>query len=282
MTFLWIGLGYWMLVRTEERRDSAVWCALVIGLGTLIRPELILMSIVELAALGVVVSASGWKGPASITRRYLAPAAAAVALPLLYELWRMAYFALIVPNTALAKSAGASWWSQGFTYLWNFIAPYTLWLPFALAIPIVLPRLRAMVAQRRPDRGHRVDHPGCHGDGRHPATWRGSGAITSMPAFFFPGSSSLCLPIFVSVRQLRTLLIVPVVGIVAWSVACAGWLRFSTGGVLRSDHGIIDERAFWIAVSKSPHPVERGRLPQPARWLQPGGRRPGPAAGEPA
>ena len=52
LAFLWIGLGYWLLVRTEERRESAVWCALVIGLGTLIRPELILMSMVELAALG--------------------------------------------------------------------------------------------------------------------------------------------------------------------------------------------------------------------------------------
>ncbi len=245
LTFLWIGLGFWLLVRTEERRDSAVWCALVVGLGTLIRPELILMSMVELAALGVVVSASGWRGPTSITRRYLAPLVAAVALPSLYEVWRMAYFALIVPNTALAKSAGASWWSQGFTYVWNFIAPYTLWLPFALAIPIVRPRLvrwwrngdrTGVIVLLTPVAMATVDIlyvARIGGDYQH-------------ARLLLPGFLSLCLPVFVSVRQLRTLLVIPVVGIIAWSVACAGWLRFSTGGVLRSDHGIIDERAVWI------------------------------------
>jgi arabinofuranosyltransferase len=166
----------------------------------------------------------------------------------------MAYFALIVPNTALAKSAATSWWSQGFTYLWNFVAPYTLWLPFALAIPIVLPRLVRWwrngdrtgvtvlitpVAMAAVDVGY-VARIG--GDYQH-------------ARLLLPGFLALCLPIFVSVRQLRSLLIVPVVSIIAWSVACAGWLRFSTGGILSSDHGIVDERAFWIAVSKSPHPI---------------------------
>ena len=70
-----------------------------------------------------------------------------------------------------------------------------------------------------------------------------------------PGFMSLCLPISLGVRQLRSLLLVPVVGIVAWSVACGGWLRYSTGGYFRSDHGIVDERGFWIAESKSQHPV---------------------------
>ena len=65
MVFCWVGLGFWLLVRTEERRESALWCAFVLGLGTLIRPELLLMSIVELGALAVVVAAAGWKGPST-------------------------------------------------------------------------------------------------------------------------------------------------------------------------------------------------------------------------
>ena len=188
----------------------------------------------------------------------------------------MAYFALIVPNTALAKSAAASWWSQGFTYVWNFVAPYTLWLPFALAVPIVLPRLRrwwrngdrtGVTVLLTPVVMAAVDIlyvARIGGDYQH-------------ARLLLPGFLSLCLPIFVSVRQLRTLLIIPVVGIVAWSVACAGWLRFSTGGVLRSDHGIIDERAFWIAVSKSPHPVDAADYHNQLGRLQPRGGRPGPA-----
>ncbi len=254
LTFCWIGLGYWLLVRTAERRRSAVRCAFVVGLGTLIRPELILMSVVQLVALAVVIASPGWKGSSSVTRRYLAPAAAAIALPVLYELWRMAYFAMLVPNTALAKSATASWWSQGFTYVWNFVAPYTLWLPLALAVPLVLPRAMrwwhghdriGVTVLLTPVAAALVDIlyvARIGGDYQH--------ARLLLPAFM-----SLCLPIVVSVKELRTLLIIPVVGIVAWSVVCAGWLRFSTGGVLRSDHGIVDERAFWIAVTGSTDPV---------------------------
>ena len=95
------------------------------------------MTVVELGALAVVVSAPpAGRGRAPSCGATWLPLGAAVALPVAYEVWRMAYFALIVSNTALAKSASASWWSQGFTYVWNFVAPYTLWVPLALAIPL--------------------------------------------------------------------------------------------------------------------------------------------------
>ena len=55
MVFGWIGLSFWLLVRTEARRRSAVGCAFVMGLGPLIRPELVLMSVVFVA--GLVASA---------------------------------------------------------------------------------------------------------------------------------------------------------------------------------------------------------------------------------
>ncbi len=141
IVFFWIGLSFWLLVRTERLRVSALWCAFVVGLGTLIRPELLLMSVVFLAALYLVVASPGWKGPTSIWRRYVVPLLLAYGLPVIYQLWRMAYFALVVPNTALAKSAGSSWWSQGFYYLWNFTVPYALWVPFLLVIPLTVPRI---------------------------------------------------------------------------------------------------------------------------------------------
>ena len=141
MVFFWIGLSFWLLVRTEIRRSSALWCAFVVGLGTLIRPELVLMSVVLLVALALVVASPGWKGSTSFSRRWLLPLLLAVCLPVLYELFRMAYFALVVPNTALAKAGTSSWWSQGFTYRWNFVSPYTLWLPLVLALPLTLPRI---------------------------------------------------------------------------------------------------------------------------------------------
>jgi len=69
--------------------------------------------------------------------RRLYAESAAVVIPLAYQAFRMGYYALLVPNTGLAKAGGSSWWSQGFTYLWNFAAPYTLWLPLLLAVPFV-------------------------------------------------------------------------------------------------------------------------------------------------
>ena len=51
----------------------------------------------------------------------------------------MGYYALLVPNTGLAKAGAAAWWSQGFTYLWNFAAPYALWLPLSARSPLRAP-----------------------------------------------------------------------------------------------------------------------------------------------
>jgi arabinofuranosyltransferase len=255
MVFGWIGLVFWLLVRTESRRTSALWCAFTAGLGALIRPELILMSGVFLVSLGLVVAAPGWRGPRSVWRRYLLPLLAALCLPLLYELWRMAYFALVVSNTALAKSAGASWWLQGFTYLWNFVSPYTLWLPFVLVVPLTVPRIRrwwrtgdrtGAVVLLTPVVAALADllsvvHVG--GDYMH--------ARLLLPAFL-----ALCLALFAEISQLRTLLVVPLVGIVIWAVVCAGWLRWDTGnGVFFINHGIQNERNLVIGATHNPHPV---------------------------
>ncbi len=106
MVFGWIGASFWLLVRTERRRTSAVWCAFVVGLGSLIRPELILMSAVFLVTLGLVVADPGWRGSPSAWRRFALPLLAAICVPLLYELWRMAYFALLVPNTSARQIRG--------------------------------------------------------------------------------------------------------------------------------------------------------------------------------
>ena len=137
MVFLWLGVSFLLLVRVATRRSGALPAAVVAGLGSLIRPELLLGSAVFAAALVALVASPGWPSRRGRVRRCAAVVAAAVALPVAVELVRMAYYALVVPSTALAKAAGSSWWSQGATYLWNFVAPYTLWLPFALAVALV-------------------------------------------------------------------------------------------------------------------------------------------------
>jgi arabinofuranosyltransferase len=254
MVFGWIGLSVWLLVRTEGRRVSAVWCAFVMGLGTLIRPELVLMSLVFLVGLSVVVAAPGWKGPESVVRRYLAPAAAAAALPVAYELFRASYFALVVSNTALAKSAGSAWWSQGAYYLWNFVSPYLLYLPFVMAALLVVPRVAAWW-----QRGDRVGTvvlatPVVAGLADTLYVTRLGGDYMHgrllLPAFF-----ALCLCVWATTAQLRSIAVIPVVVIVVWSVTCLGWLRFTTGSPYTVVHGIANERSFWVAALGNPHPI---------------------------
>jgi arabinofuranosyltransferase len=57
--------------------------------------------------------------------------AAATALPLAYLIFRMGYFAALVPGTALAKEAGLPYWERGLAYLGNLVLPYALPLPLA-------------------------------------------------------------------------------------------------------------------------------------------------------
>jgi arabinofuranosyltransferase len=252
MVFAWIGSSFWLLVRTERRRTSAVGCAFVMGLGPLIRPELLFMSAVFLVSLAVVIAAPGWLGSRSAWRRWVAPLFAAATVPVLYELWRMAYFAMIVATPALAKSGTGAWWSQGFTYLWNFVSTYWLWIPFALAIPLMAPRLvrwwRAddrlgVVVLVTPSVAGLADllyvvHVG--GDYMH--------ARLLLPAFL-----GLCLPIFVGLKDLRTALILPAALIALWSIVCLAWLRMDPGNVVV--HGIANERSVWIDGDQKAHPM---------------------------
>jgi arabinofuranosyltransferase len=257
MVFLWLGTSFLLLVRVEARRRRAISAAVVMGLGSLIRPELALASVVFVIALLLVIASPDWSGSPRRIVRYIGPVAAGLVLPVAFELFRLGYYALVVPNTGLAKAGGSGWWSQGFTYLWNFVAPYTLWLPLALALPFVVVPMRAW--WRRGDRLGvivlctpvvaaltdvlYVVHVG--GDYMH--------ARLLLPGFF-----ALCLPVFVSRRQLRGLWAVAVTGIGVWAVVCGGWLRFVPPPVTTLNPQAVyisNERNNWITATDNAHPI---------------------------
>ncbi len=257
MVFLWLGLSFAALVRVEQRRRRAAPVGLLLGLGVLIRPELALMSVVLLAALLVVVSAPGWASGRGRVGRGIGVLVAAAAVPLAYQLFRMSYFALLAPNTGLAKAAGSAWWSQGFTYLWNFVAPYTLWLPLLLAVPFVAVRVSTwwargdrtgvvvLVAPIAAGLADLVYVVYVGGDYMH--------ARLLLPAFF-----AICLPVMVARHQLRTALVVPLAGIVAWAAVAAVWLRFvppPVTGLNPQTVFISNERNSWIDATHRAHPV---------------------------
>jgi arabinofuranosyltransferase len=146
----YLGLLWWMMVcwsqalRVQPRDASTLnstsglfdgTLAFVAGMSVLIRPELALIGGVGL--LMMLVAARGWR------RRVLIVAAGGL-VPVAYEVFRMGYYGLLVPGTALAKDASGSKWPQGLVYLANFNSPYLLWVAAALlvALGVVLLALR--------------------------------------------------------------------------------------------------------------------------------------------
>ena len=135
----WLGLLWWMLVRWSQCRSRQGPAGLgflgvlsfVAGLSVLVRPELALIG--GLALMMMLVAERGWK------RRVLIVVAGGL-LPIGYQIFRMGYYGLLVPQTAIAKDATGSKWGQGMVYLNNFAAPYALWIPavLLLALAVVL------------------------------------------------------------------------------------------------------------------------------------------------
>ncbi|MDG3010448.1 hypothetical protein G4X40_09845 [Rhodococcus sp. D2-41] len=133
LIIFWIGLVWWMLIRwaTTERPGAASVLTLcfVAGLCWLVRPETVIVG--ALVLLMLFCSRQTWK-------MRVAMVAVGGAVPIGYQIWRMGYYALPYPNTAVAKEASGAKWHQGFIYLFNLVSPYWMWLPLALLLVGVL------------------------------------------------------------------------------------------------------------------------------------------------
>ncbi|MFI5607662.1 hypothetical protein [Amycolatopsis sp. NPDC051903] len=230
LAMLWLGLTWWLLVRGGAPKTTAF----VIGLGVLVRPDLALFSIVAFAALVLLRRPSlrtgfGWLG-------------VGLALPVAYQVFRMGYYGLLVPNTALAKEAGDANWPRGFAYLLDLIDPYYLWLPLPLlAVAAYLSR-KSRILTLAPVAGSvllaayvvRVGGDFMHGR-------------MLLPALF-----ALLLPVMALPLTRRTCALLA--GVAVWSVAAAGWLRVPYAN-LHSAVGVTDERAYWSWATGNAHPV---------------------------
>jgi arabinofuranosyltransferase len=144
LSLLWIALSQFALVtaaRTGTKRATLV-AAFTIGLGPVVRPDFLVMTIVFGTVLFVVTR------PHPI-REVLWIGAAAVAVPGLYELFRIAYYGALLPNTAYVKESTSANWEQGRRYLEDLLDPYKLWFPLVLlGIVLVLLGSRMSATQR--------------------------------------------------------------------------------------------------------------------------------------
>lgn len=133
LTFAWLGMTSLLLVgRSGANPDNKATAltGFVIGLGPLIRPDFALVSGILL--LGLLLT------------KTIAPArkwvflASALALPTIYQVFRMAYYRAVLPNTAIAKEAGLTNWPQGIRYLADaLLNPTTLWIVVAATLVLV-------------------------------------------------------------------------------------------------------------------------------------------------
>jgi arabinofuranosyltransferase len=244
---LWLGATWWLLVRrARHQAGEPVWLsALVIGLGVLVRPDLALFSAFAGAGL-LVLTWRGW-------RAALLWVAAAAALPVAYQIFRMGYYGLLTPNTALVKEASNALWDRGFAYLTDFAWPYYLWIPLVLclvlavfllwrkpigkdvAVVVAVPLLGSLALALYVIR--------VGGDFMH--------GRMLLPALF-----SLLLPVM-AVRLTRATA-VPAVVLTAWALVAAGWLRTEYTHwprPLDEAKGIADERAIYVAESNHEHPI---------------------------
>jgi arabinofuranosyltransferase len=157
LVLAYLGLLWWMMVRWSqlpqagpERRAFTGALAFVAGCSVLVRPELALIG--GLALVLMLVAAHGWR------RRVLIVVAGGL-LPVAYQIFRMGYYGLLVPGTALAKDAAGDKWSQGLIYLGNFDRPYALWLP-AMLVPVLAAVLSISVGGRTRVRRAAPSRPG--------------------------------------------------------------------------------------------------------------------------
>jgi arabinofuranosyltransferase len=220
-----LGTSYYLMVSAAPR----AWVALFVGLAPLVRPDFALYALPFLALL--VIESRRWR------------LLLLCALPgLCFQIFRMGYFACLVPNTALAKSAFHANWSQGWLYFKNTFGTYALYWPLSLSVPALLyARSRVAAALALGGVLHILYVVRVGGDFMH-------GRV------LLPGVFALFASVgTVRVRFERGQLIsagIALVLMAAWCVYCARNLR--------PDYyadSILDERRWWTDNAGDPHPT---------------------------
>lgn len=296
LVIFWLAVLWWGLIRWSQAEQvrPAGFFGLVFfaGLAPLVRPE---MTVVGGLALLILFCA-----PVPQTRlrpwvfRCLVVAVAGL-VPLGYQIWRMGYYGLPYPNTAVAKDAGGAKWHQGVIYLWDLVGPYWLWLP------LLVLAIAAIVLVRQ----HRAEHPAAADAtaGAGDENWRtrihrfsgwlrtpaaivtlmvGSGVLLTVYEVRVGGDfmhGRMLLPqLFLLLLPVSVLPLRPARGfgrgesgmrgldwafvlVAAAFVGTAGWALFAanttaiTTGTKIRANGIVDERIYYVLNTGHDHPI---------------------------
>jgi arabinofuranosyltransferase len=243
LALAWLGVAFLGLTARRAGAGHAAVLAALIGLGPLVRPDL---SLFAAGFLGALL----WRERAAGARRAATVVLCTLALPAAYELFRMGYFATLVPNTAIAKSAGAADWDRGWTYAGDFVTSLWLWAPLAGLATALAVLLRAL-------RAHRdavvlvVVTEACAL--LHALYVVRLGGDWMQARMLLPSTFAIALPVMVV--RLRAVLVPAVVVVAAWTVVAAAGLRLDER---RTPYAIEDVRQSFVDATARPNPVAVG------------------------
>ncbi len=226
LTIAWLGslmllLGTLADTRSEPTTDESgravpsvgrlAGIGVLVGLGPLVRPDLAIISVIVLGATAWILRPRG--------RNLVVFVGAFLALPVLSELFRIGYYGTLVPNTALAKDASGSYWSQGWKYLLDLVMPYWLFLPVAIIVVTVV--VLVSRGDRAPVWVAAIALP--VGGAIHALYMIKSGGDYLHGRLLLPSLFAMLSP--VAALPWRRWLLAPMGLVVVWAVVAMGWLR---------------------------------------------------------
>jgi arabinofuranosyltransferase len=275
LSIAWLGGSYAAvsiaLARPAADRRREALTAILLGLGPLVRPELALYSAAFFAVFACALIDSKGENAGVLPARRLIEAstlraalpriviAATVAaiLPAGYQIFRMGYFASVVPNTAIAKEAFLTNWEQGKHYFTNFFGTYRLVVPLGFAAGLWLIQIRTAVEGGRPKiaRVGFVALPVLAG-AFHVLYLVRIGGDYMHGRLFLPATFALLLPVArvplaMGGSLVRTLRIAFALGVLPWIVYCVTSLRVG----VENEFDIGDERGWYARESKVRNPL---------------------------
>jgi arabinofuranosyltransferase len=262
LMFAWLAGTFTLCVRVCDTvvRDGSsrvTKAAFVAGLGPLIRPDLGIFSVAFAAFIAfTIVSVKEARAG-----RLIRAAAACLVVPLAYEVFRMGYYAALVPNTAFAKEAGLVFWSRGWGYFRDAVDTYALWLPLSVLPWVLIASARRWHSAGHADRTwlvlavvsaavvHATYVVAIGGDFMHVRM-----LLPAIFAFALPAATVVITPRQTVARR-HPWLVESVLVTAVWASLCAVYLRPTKADEIGA-RGIADERSFYVAQLNRPHPVD--------------------------
>jgi arabinofuranosyltransferase len=259
LSFFWLAACFRGVVDgvgrpAPDRRVVAV-TALALGAGPLVRPELGLYTVAFVVALAATVGS--WSQRARIV-------ALAAVVPVAYQLFRMAYFGVLLPNTGIAKNATVSHWDWGVDYLVTFARSWHTGVALLAGATVVAWRLQTRSAGAR-DRlvfaapvvgalAHAAYVLRVGGDYMY-----GRFAVVPLFAFLLP-VAAVELPRLRAGERLRSVL--PAAAAVAAGCVAVSWAGATmVRGGITSGHSGLALRDYGMLGPSSGNPVETADYP---------------------